>query len=120
MIAGEKKVKKEELVFETILSKVSEYDIFRWYMPNKNWQVNKATYSPFRKESNPSFVIYSKDNRLFYMDHSDPHYRGGCFDLVKQLFNVGHNECLEMIDRDFNLGIRKEKKRSSKLYRDYI
>jgi DNA primase len=109
MITGEKKV-FEQLNFETILSKISEYDIFRWYMPNKKWEVNRTTYSPFRNESRPSFTIYSKDGRLFYLDFSDPHYRGGCFDFIKQLFNVGHNECLEMIDRDFNLGIRLKKR----------
>jgi hypothetical protein len=109
MIAGEKKV-FEQLNFETILSKISEYDIFRWYMPNKKWEINRTTYSPFRNESRPSFTIYSKDGRLFYLDFSDPHYRGGCFDFVKQLFNVGNNECLEMIDRDFNLGIRVKKR----------
>jgi len=109
MITGEKKV-FEQLNFETILSKISEYDIFRWYMPNKKWEVNRVTYSPFRNESRPSFTIYSKDGRLFYLDFSDPHYRGGCFDFVKQLFNVNHNECLEMIDKDFNLGIRIKKR----------
>jgi DNA primase len=109
MIAGEKKV-SEELNYETILSKISEYDIFRWYMPNKKWEVNRVTYSPFRNESRPSFTIYSKDGRLFYLDFSDPHYRGGCFDFVRQLFNVGYNECQEMIDRDFNLGIRVKKR----------
>jgi len=109
MIAGEKKV-SEELNYETILSKISEYDIFRWYMPNKKWEVNRVTYSPFRNESRPSFTIYSKDGRLFYLDFSDPHYRGGCFDFVRQLFNVGYNECQEMIDRDFNLGIRIKKR----------
>ena len=109
MIIGEKKV-SEELNYETILSKISEYDIFRWYMPNKKWEVNRVTYSPFRNESRPSFTIYSKDGRLFYLDFSDPHYRGGCFDFVRQLFNVGYNECQEMIDRDFNLGIRIKKR----------
>jgi len=54
------------------------------------------------------------------MDHSDPHYRGGCFDLVKQLFNVGHNECLEMIDRDFNLGIRAKKRKDLPSYTEII
>lgn len=109
MISGEKRT-RENLDIETILSKISEYDIFRYYLPNKKWEVNRVTHSPFRNESRPSFTIYSKDNRLFYLDFSDPHYRGGCFDFVKQLLNVGHNECLEMIDRDFNLGIRTKKK----------
>jgi len=109
MITGEKKV-FEQLNFETILSKISEYDIFRWYMPNKKWEVNRTTHSPFRNESRPSFTIYSKDGKLFYLDFSDPHYRGNCFNFVMQLFNVDLMKCLEMIDRDFNLGIRIKKR----------
>jgi DNA primase len=109
MITGEKKV-FERLNFETVLSKISEYDIFRWYMPNKKWEVNRTTHSPFRNESRPSFTIYSKDGKLFYLDFSDPHYRGNCFNFIMQLFNVGYIECLEMIDRDFNLGIRIKKR----------
>ena len=104
MISGEKK-SKEKLDFDTILQKISEYDVFRYYMPN-SWELNRVTHSPFRKESRPSFSIYSKDHRLYYIDFSDAHYRGGCFDFVQQLFNVDCNTALEMIDRDFNLGIR--------------
>lgn len=109
MITGEKRI-KENLDIETILSKISEYDVFRYYMPNKNWEVNRAIFSPFRNESRPSFVVYSKDGKLSYVDFSDSHYRGDCFEFVKQLLNVEHNECLEIIDRDFNLGIRIKKR----------
>ena len=110
MITGEKKL-REVLNIPTVLSKISEYDIFRWYMPNKRWELNRATHSPFRNESRPSFTIYSKDGRVFYLDFSDPHHRGDCFNFVQQLFNVGLTDCLEIIDRDFNRGIkiRREK-----------
>jgi DNA primase len=119
MITGEKKV-FERLNFETVLSKISEYDIFRWYMPNKKWEVNRTTHSPFRNESRPSFTIYSKDGKLFYLDFSDPHYRGNCFNFIMQLFNVGYIECLEMIDRDFNLGIRIKKRDDLPSYTEIV
>ena len=54
MIKGKRKIK---LTPETILDKISEYDIFRYYMPDHSWKLNQVTYSPFRKENNPSFVI---------------------------------------------------------------
>ena len=109
MITGEKKL-REVLDIPTVLSKISEYDVFRWYMPNKRWELNRSTHSPFRNESRPSFTIYSKDGRVFYLDFSDPHYRGDCFNFVQQLFNVNFTECLEMIDKDFNLGIKNKKR----------
>ena len=109
MITGEKKL-REVLNIPTVLSKISEYDIFRWYMPNKRWELNRATHSPFRNESRPSFTIYSKDGRVFYLDFSDPHHRGDCFNFVQQLFNVSLTDCLEIIDRDFNLGIKNKKR----------
>ena len=46
MIQGVRKAK--EITINDVLSKISEYDIFMFYMPNKNWRVNTVTYSPFR------------------------------------------------------------------------
>jgi len=108
MISGEKR-SNESLDYKTILSKISEYDIFRYYVPVANWEINRLMHSPFRNESNASFSIHSKDGRLYYIDFSDVHYRGGCFDFVQQLFNISYNESLELIDKDFNLGIRKRR-----------
>jgi len=51
MIQGKK---KQVLTPEAILDKISDYDIFRMYMPDKSWKLNQVTYSPFRKENNPS------------------------------------------------------------------
>jgi hypothetical protein len=55
MIQGVRKAK--EITINEVLSKISEYDIFMFYMPNKNWKINEVTYSPFREERNPSFMI---------------------------------------------------------------
>lgn len=110
MIAGERRKPGEyQLTDKSILSFISEYDIFRYYMPDKNWELNRATYSPFRQETNPSFSIYGKDGRVFFIDFSDSHYRGDCFQFVQFLYNVDYNTSLEIIDRDFNLGIKVKK-----------
>ena len=44
MIKGSKKI---ALTPETILSKISAFDIFKFYMPERDWRLNKVTYSPF-------------------------------------------------------------------------
>jgi hypothetical protein len=103
MITGKRKV---TLTTETILQKVTEYDIFRWYMPDKSWKINQVTYSPFRQESNPSFIIGNKHGRLSFIDFGDTSRRGDCFSLVKMLYNLSTiDDVLKMIDRDFGLGI---------------
>ena len=98
--------KRAKLTIQEILKRVTEYDIFRWYMPSKDWKINQVTYSPFRNERNPSFVIGNKRGVLSFIDFADTTKRGGCFDFVQMLFNLASlHDVLRMIDRDFGLGI---------------
>ena len=92
---------------ERLLEKVSEYDIFRYYMPRTDWQINVVTYSPFRNERNPSFLIGNKHGRLTFIDFGDTSKRGSCFDFVRLLFNVNLDEALKIIDRDLGLGMTR-------------
>lgn len=98
---------KTPLLAESILDKISEYDIFRYYMPIKDWKLNVVTFSPFRQERNPSFLIGNKHGRLSFIDFADTTKRGDCFTFVQQLHNLASiRDVLLMIDRDFGLGIR--------------
>lgn len=107
MIKGRKKV---DLSIETILSRITAYDIFRYYMPNKNWKVNHVTNSPFRKDVHPSFMIGNRIGNLWFIDFSDDTVKGDCFSFVRKLYNLRSlDETLKMIDSDFNLGILKGK-----------
>jgi len=102
MITGERKVR---LTPQAILQKISEYDIFRFYMPDKTWKINQATLSPFRNENNPSFVIGNKRGFLSFIDFADTSKRGDCFTFVKMLYSLSTmDDVLRMIDRDFGLG----------------
>ena len=103
MIKGQRKI---ALTPESVLSKISEYDIFMRYMPHKNWKLNVATLSPFRKEDNPSFMISNRYGTLFFIDFADGTKRGNCFTFVKLLHNFNTiDQVLRMIDQDFGLGI---------------
>jgi len=105
MIKGRKKV---ELSIDTILSRITSYDIFRYYMPTSNWKVNHITHSPFRKDANASFMIGNRSGRLGFIDFADDKLKGDCFTFVKNLYNTQSlDELLKMIDKDFNLGIIK-------------
>jgi hypothetical protein len=104
MIGGKHRI---SLTPKSVLDRISSYDIFRYYMPNKNWKVNEVTLSPFRNEKNPSFIISNKSNHhLFYKDFGDMNYKGDCFTFVKQLYAISSlYEVLKKIDADFGLGI---------------
>lgn len=103
MIAGRRKI---NLTPENVLDKISEYDIFRYYMPTQDWVLNRVTYSPFRHENNPSFVIGNKRGFLSFIDFADTNKRGNCFDFVRTLFNLPtFDDVLRLIDKDFGLGI---------------
>jgi DNA primase len=107
MIKGNKKL---DLNINAILSKISEYDIFKFYMPNVNWKINQITFSPFRNEKNPSFIIGNKNGYLSFIDFGDTSKRGDCFQFVKELYSLSSmNDVLKVIDKDFGLGISSGK-----------
>ena len=106
-ISGSKK--PSFLTPDKILEKITEYDIFKYYMPNTDWETNVVTFSPFRNERNPSFMIGNKQGRLTFIDFADTSKRGSCFDFVRMSFNLKDlKEVLALIDRDFGLGFSRE------------
>jgi len=103
MVKGKRKV---PLLVDTILDKITPYDIFRYYMPSRNWKLNAVTNSPFRKDRNPSFLISNRSGHLSFIDFGNINYRGDCFDFVQKMFNIPKMEdVLKKIDCDFGLGI---------------
>lgn len=107
MITG---VKRVPLTIENVLSRVSEYEIFRYYMGNREWKLNIVTYSPFPREygveKNPSFIIGNRRGTITFMDFADSSKSGDCFTFVKLIMNLSNlDEVLKTIDRDLQLGI---------------
>jgi len=102
MVKGAKKV---DLTIDAILDKVSDYEIYRYYVGH-DFVLGRTFCSPFRKESDPSFsIIVSKSGRLHHMDYGDPSKRGDCIDFVRQLYlGMDYSRALKLIARD--LGAR--------------
>ena len=103
MISGKRKI---ELTAEEILSKVSEYHLYRHYFGE--FILNQATYNHLRGEDThgtPSFIISNRYGHLHHKDFSDDKWSGGCFHLVQQIYNCTYNEALEAVDKDLGLGI---------------
>lgn len=96
---------KVTLTQENILKRITEYDIFKYYMPGE-WRINQITNSPFREDRNPSFLISNRYGSLSYIDYGATEFRGDCVNFVKQLYALPNlNETLKKIDIDFGLGI---------------
>lgn len=94
---------------DSVLARISEYDIFRYYMNHCDWEINKPTISPFMRaggyEKNPSFLISNRNGVLHFVDFGDTSKRGNCFVFVQTLFGINFDEALKKIDYDFGLGI---------------
>lgn len=103
MIGG---VKKVSLTPDTIFQRITSYDIFRFYMPEKNWKINQTTNSPFRKDIHGSFIIGNKNGELVFVDFADSSIKGDCFTFVRMLYGLNNiNDVLLLIDKEFGLGL---------------
>ena len=121
MIGGDIKSLKNPLSPKSILSMISEYDIFMYYMPYRDWSLGRKTKSPFRKDNDPSFVIYRRqDDVLYFIDFGDSSIRGDCFEFVQTMFNVDYHTALTIIDKDFGLGISTKTTSDSPNYKKIV
>lgn len=94
----------------SILKRVSEYDIYRYYLGN-DFKPGKLFPSPFRSEKNGSFnIFYTKTGYLRHKDFGDSYYQGNCFQFVQQLYGLDYHNALLKISLDFNLGLGVIKK----------
>lgn len=110
---------KTELTMDTVLEKISSFDIYKKFMTHGNWDLNEVCISPFsrdrgRIEKNPSFIIGNKYGDITHFDYGDSRYRGDCFSFVKQVRNLSNlDEVLRTIDSEFGLGL------SGSIIKDY-
>lgn len=92
----------QELSSELILSKVSEYQIFAFYIPKL--ELNRAICSPLRNDDVPSFSVFyaSGLDKLLFRDFATKE-KGDCFVFVSKLFNINYYQALKKIAYDFGL-----------------
>ena len=99
-IKGKTKIKLSK---DLILSKISEYDIYRFYNPLP-FEINKKAFSPFRSEKIKSFSIFYVDNKLLYKDYAEVDFKGDCFKFVQQLFHIlEYKNVVIKIAQDFGI-----------------
>jgi hypothetical protein len=90
-----------------ILAKVTEYDIFSYYIGG-SIKIGKIMNSPLRKDNNPSFGIYKSKSSgsLLFKDLSTGD-TGNCFKLVSLLFNTTYKKALLKVRADFEKSLIK-------------
>lgn len=96
--------KKVDLTVHYLLDKISEYEIYRYYLGH-DFKIGRSFNSPFRKETDASFsIIVTKGGRLHHTDFGDSTKRGDCIDFVQQLFpGLSYGETLSKIAHEFGL-----------------
>lgn len=93
-----------ELTATAVLKLVSEYDIFMTYCaPFK--EVGKMFKSELRIDNKPTCKISVSNTTgdLLYGDFNGPSYN--CFQYIQAKYNVDYNTALNIINRDFKLGL---------------
>lgn len=111
MIKG--KIKLKPLDKDDILTKITSYDIYRFYQGSFN--LNEVCVNHHRGETNPSLIISTRlSTNLRHKDFGDKFWTGDCFNFVQQIFNCDFATALKIIDRDFSLGLTDGKVSSHK------
>ncbi len=94
-----------ELTADNILKKITQYDIYRFYIPIK-FSIGKAFNSFLRDDSNASASIkVSKTSQeIYYIDYAK-NITMNAFQYIMALYHCNYNDALEKINRDFGLGL---------------
>jgi hypothetical protein len=89
---------------DTLLSKVSEYQIFKYFCTHFD-DVDKKFKSDLREDKTPTVSITAFRNRLWYKDFGCPEHSFDCFSYVGYKYNLNFYETLLYIDSSFGLGL---------------
>lgn len=101
-------VKKVLLTREEILKRISDYDIYKYYLSDFS-VVGEPFRNTIRGETTPSMKIDYYQDRFTHFDFGDSRFRGDAFNLVEQMLNCDYYTALKKIDKDFNLGISERR-----------
>ena len=95
---------EDSLTKDTILNKVSEYQIFKYYCAHFD-DPSKRFKSDLREDNNPTVSISLLKGRLRYKDFGYPEHSFDCFSYVGHKYNLNFSEVLKHVDNTFNLGL---------------
>lgn len=82
------------------LNDIDQLNLVSYYLNIKTLPI--LIHSPLREDKNPSFALFSKNNKVYYMDFSTKD-KGSIYDLLMKLWCCSFNECIERIQSDFKI-----------------
>ena len=92
------------LSVDNILEKITEYDIFKYYIESFE-KPGKKFCSELRADKNPSCSIkVMASGKAVYRDWATGEVYD-CFKYVQQKYSLKYHECLRVVSNDFNLGL---------------
>lgn len=89
---------------DTVLTKVSEYQIFKYYCSHFD-EPDRKFKSDLREDKTPTVSISKFRGKLWYKDFGCPEHSFDCFSYVGYKYNLNFYESLIHIDRSFGLGL---------------
>ena len=89
---------------ETILNKVSEYQIFKHFCANFE-DIGKKFRSDLREDNSPTVHIINWNHKLLYKDWGCPEHSFDCFAYIQYKYNTDFYGVLRLIDSAFGLGL---------------
>ena len=96
---------------DIILSKVSEYQIFKYFCPNFK-DLGIKFLSDLRPDKTPTVSIALIHNKLHYKDFGFPEHSFDCFSYVGFKYNIDFFRVLTLIDCTFGFGLSSGSNRS--------
>ena len=93
---------KTVLTKELILSKVSEYDIFKKYL-GISPKLSTKFRNPLRKDENPGCKFYIDNRGVLKFNDISAGYNWDCFNVVQIVCQCTYGEALKVIARDFDI-----------------
>jgi len=89
---------------DTILEKITEFDIFRYYCYVFR-ELNKKFCSELREDKKPSASVVNYNGNLLYKDFGHPEHTFNCFGYVQFKYGLTFTDALIKISNDFNLNL---------------
>jgi hypothetical protein len=93
-----------DITLANIYSRISDYDIFRYYISNFT-EINKPFLSELRPDKSANSVrIFRKGDNLYYKDFATNDFLSSVGYVMKK-YNISYAKALNKINIDFNLGL---------------
>ena len=99
---------EDHLHTNVILGKITEYDIFVYYIPSFK-KLGKKFRSELREDNSPTVSIIAYNGKLLYKDFGNPDHTFDCFNYIRYKYNCSFIGALRIIDCDFNLNLNSKK-----------